>query len=102
MSAGTSKSPLQARREKHHHLLPFFQICLDCNQTHLAENTAYIVLSAFDALNPDEPLASYNVEAERLKYVARYLDSGTLLPQEIFIRNASAMHSAACTLQTAI
>ena len=41
-----------------------------------ALNSAYIVLSIFDALNPDAPLASYNVEAQRLKHIAFYLDNG--------------------------
>jgi len=41
-----------------------------------ALNSAYIILSIFDALNPDEPLASYNVEAQQLKQIAFYLDNG--------------------------
>jgi hypothetical protein len=40
-----------------------------------ALNTAYIVLSIFDALNPDRPLASYNIEAERLKNIASCFDN---------------------------
>jgi len=41
-----------------------------------ALNSAYIVLSIFDALNPDAPLASYGVEVKRLKRIAFYLDNG--------------------------
>ena len=41
-----------------------------------ALNSAYIMLSIFDALNPDAPLASYNVEVAQLKRIAFYLDNG--------------------------
>jgi hypothetical protein len=41
-----------------------------------ALNSVYIILSIFDALNPDTPLASYGVEVERLKRIAFYLDNG--------------------------
>jgi hypothetical protein len=41
-----------------------------------ALNSAYIVLSIFDALNSDAPLASYGAEVERLKRIAFYLDNG--------------------------
>ncbi len=38
-------------------------------------NAAYIILSIFDALNPDAPLASYNIEAERVRRVVAYLEN---------------------------
>lgn len=48
----------------------------DWGRPYEALNAAYIVLSIFDALNPNAPLASYNVEAERLKRTAFFLDNG--------------------------
>ena len=42
-----------------------------------ALNAAYIVLSIFDALNPDAPLATYNVESEQTARIAFYLDNGS-------------------------
>jgi hypothetical protein len=41
-----------------------------------ALNSAYILLSIFDALNPSTPLASFNVSAPALERVAFYLDRG--------------------------
>lgn len=46
----------------------------DWGRPYEALNTAYIVLSIFDALNPDAPLASYNVEAERTQDIIAYFD----------------------------
>lgn len=56
----------------------------DWGRPYEALNTAYIVLNIFDALNPDFPLASYNVEDARVKYIARYFDSDIPLPKEMF------------------
>jgi len=55
----------------------------DMGRPYEALNAAYIVLSAFDALNPDRPLASYHVFNNRLKHIAAYFDIGTPLPQTI-------------------
>ncbi len=41
-----------------------------------ALNAAYIVLSIFDALNPDAPLASFSVEADQIQRIAYFLDNG--------------------------
>jgi hypothetical protein len=38
-------------------------------------NAAYIILSIFDALNPDAPLASYNTEADRITRAIAYLEN---------------------------
>ena len=38
-------------------------------------NATYIILSIFDALNPAAPLASYNIEAERVKRAIAYLEN---------------------------
>ena len=46
----------------------------DWGRPYEALNSAYILLSVFDALNPDAPLASYNVKAERTSDVVAYLD----------------------------
>ena len=51
----------------------------DMGRPYEALNSAYIVLSIFDALNPDRPLASYSIEAEQLKHIASYFDNGTPL-----------------------
>jgi hypothetical protein len=48
----------------------------DWGRPYEALNSAYTLLSIFDALNPDAPLASYNIEAEKIKYIARYFDCG--------------------------
>ena len=56
----------------------------DWGRPYEALNAAYIVQSIFDALNPDALLASYSVEAERVKHIAAYFDSGTALPAELF------------------
>jgi hypothetical protein len=47
----------------------------DCGRPYEALNTAYIVLSTFDALNQNAPLASYNVESAQLQRIAFYLDT---------------------------
>lgn len=44
----------------------------DYGRPYEALNSAYTVLSIFDALNPNKPLASYSVEAERMKHLAKY------------------------------
>jgi hypothetical protein len=49
----------------------------DWGRTYEALNAAYIVLSTFDALNQDKPLASYSVQAELLKRIADNLDNGS-------------------------
>jgi hypothetical protein len=56
----------------------------DMGRPYEALNAAYIVLSIFDALNPDRPLASYNIEAERLKYIASYFDNESQLSSRMF------------------
>jgi hypothetical protein len=56
----------------------------DWGRPYEALNSAYIVLSLFDALNPDTPLASFSVEAERMNAIASYFDTGTLLPATRF------------------
>jgi hypothetical protein len=56
----------------------------DWGRPYEALNTAYTVLSIFDALNPDRPLSSYNIEAERLKFIASYFDNGMPLPSRLF------------------
>lgn len=55
----------------------------DAGRPYEALNAAYIVLSIFDALNPDRPLASYHVFNHRLKRIAAYFDNGTPLAQPI-------------------
>ena len=47
----------------------------DAGQAYEALNSAYTVLSIFDALNPGHTLASYNPEAAYLGVIARYFDS---------------------------
>jgi hypothetical protein len=47
----------------------------DWGRPYEALNTAYIVLSIFDALNPDAPLSSYNPEAERVKQAVSNLEN---------------------------
>lgn len=54
----------------------------DWGRPYEALNAAYIILSIFDALNPDRPLASYNAKAGRLKHIAAYFDNGTLIPDD--------------------
>ncbi len=51
----------------------------DWGRPYEALNTAYTILSIFDALNQDTPLASYNIEAKRLKSIAEYFDTGAQL-----------------------
>ncbi len=58
----------------------------DWGRPYEALNSAYTLLSIFDALNPDAPLASYNIEAEKIKYIARYFDCGAALPKDAFAR----------------
>lgn len=55
----------------------------DMGRPYEALNAAYIVLSIFDALNQDRPLASYHVFNDRLKHIAAYFDNDTPLPQPI-------------------
>lgn len=59
----------------------------DWGRPYEALNAAYIVLSIFDALNPDAPLASYNVEANRLQRIAFYLDNNGTWPVPPAVRN---------------
>ncbi|MBI4859797.1 MAG: IPT/TIG domain-containing protein, partial [Candidatus Riflebacteria bacterium] len=54
-----------------------------------ALNSAYIVLSIFDALS-DRPLSSFNPESGKLRAIARYLDNGVALPDEFGNRLAFA------------
>jgi len=49
----------------------------DAGRPYEALNAAYIVLSIFDALNPNAPLASHNVESEQSARIAYYLDNGS-------------------------
>lgn len=56
----------------------------DWGRPYEALNAAYTVLHTFDALNPDKPLASYSVAAQRLGHLAAYFDSGTPLPSQLF------------------
>jgi hypothetical protein len=55
----------------------------DAGRPYEALNAAYTLLSTFDALNPDRPLASYHVNADRVKHMAAYFDNGTRLPLSI-------------------
>ncbi len=55
----------------------------DWGRPHEALNSAYIVLSAFDALIPERPLASYNIESQQTAFFAAYYDGNVtslLLP----------------------
>jgi len=47
----------------------------DMGRPYEALNAAYIILSIFDMLNPNTPLASYNVEKEKLKHIANFFDN---------------------------
>lgn len=47
----------------------------DWGRPYEALNTAYIVMSIFDAVNPDNPLASYNIKAKELRRIAFYYDN---------------------------
>jgi hypothetical protein len=51
----------------------------DAGRPYEALNSAYILLSIFDALNPDRPLAGYHIDADRVKHIAAYFDNGTPL-----------------------
>jgi hypothetical protein len=55
----------------------------DWGRPYEALNSAYIVLSIFDALNPSQPLASYNVAADKARAIASFFDSDTPLPREV-------------------
>ena len=46
----------------------------DWGRPHEALNSAYIVLSVFDALNPERPLASYNIESQKSAFFSAYYD----------------------------
>jgi len=52
----------------------------DGGRAHEALNSAYLVLSIFDALNPNTPLTSYNPESAYLGAIARYFDSNGTQP----------------------
>lgn len=49
----------------------------DWGRPYEALNSAYILLSIFDALNPDKPLASYHTLQKRLNQITFYLDNRT-------------------------
>ncbi|MFH0908834.1 MAG: LamG-like jellyroll fold domain-containing protein [bacterium] len=57
----------------------------DWGRPYEALNAAYTILHIFDALNPDAPLASYNVEAVRMGHIAAYFDKGVPLPSGLFL-----------------
>ncbi|MCG3205368.1 MAG: hypothetical protein KCHDKBKB_02088 [Elusimicrobia bacterium] len=65
----------------------------DWGRPYEALNSAYTVLNIFDALNPNKPLASYSVAAEKVKHIAAYFDSGTPLPSGLFGTSAANVHT---------